>query len=156
MEGAMRLSALSELGVIYVLTLDYIGLDGGGPTHQPIESLTSMRSVPNMVVIRPVYVNETSGAYKVAVDNRQGPTVLFLSHRAMANHANSSTEKVDKSDYILQVRWVTFTGQFRPLTSLTPGGRISVHSQCRPHGEFCLPVSCAALHGSTSTGIGTG
>ena len=54
------------------------------------------------------------------------------------------------------LRWVPFIGQFRPLTSLTPGGRNSVRSQCRPHGEFCLPRSCVALHGSTSRGSGPG
>ena len=50
------------------------------------------------------------------------------------------------------LRWVPFTGQFRPLTSLTPGGRNRVQSDCRPHGEFCLPRSYVALHGNTSTG----
>jgi hypothetical protein len=49
---------------------------------------------------------------------------------------------------------VPFIGQLRPLTSLTPDGRNRVRSQCRPHGEFCLPGSCAVLHGSTSTESG--
>jgi len=55
-----------------------------------------------------------------------------------------------------RLRWVPFTGQFQPLTSLTPGGRNRVLSQYRPHGEFCLPGSCAVLHGSTSTESGPG
>jgi hypothetical protein len=50
------------------------------------------------------------------------------------------------------VRWVPFTGQFQPLTSLTSGGRNRVRSQYRPHGEFCLPGSCGVLHGNTSRG----
>jgi hypothetical protein len=54
------------------------------------------------------------------------------------------------------LRWVPFIGQIWPLTSLTPGGRNRVRSQCRPHGEFCLPGSCGALHGSTSIGSGRG
>ena len=54
------------------------------------------------------------------------------------------------------LRWVPFTGQFWPLTSLTPGGRNMARSQYRPHGEFCLPGSCVALHGSTSIGNGPG
>jgi transposase InsO family protein len=49
-----------------------------------------------------------------------------------------------------------FIGQFWPLTSLTPGGRNRVRFQCRPLGEFCLPESCVALHGSTSKGSGPG
>jgi putative transposase len=54
------------------------------------------------------------------------------------------------------VRRVPFIGQFRPLTSLTPGGRNKVRSQSRPHEEFCLPGSCEVLHGSTSTESGPG
>jgi len=57
---------------------------------------------------------------------------------------------------LTHVRWVPFIGQIWPLTSLTPGGRNRVQSQCRPHGEFCLPGSCGALHGSTSIGSGRG
>ncbi len=52
---------------------------------------------------------------------------------------------------IARLRWVPFIGQFWPLTSLNPGGKNRVRSQCRPDGEFCLPRSCEALHGSTST-----
>jgi transketolase len=102
MVGAMRLSALSELGVIYVLTHDSIGLGEDGPTHQPIETLASLRSIPNMLVIRPGDGNETSGAYKVAVANRHRPTVLFLSRQAMANQANSNADAVAKGGYILE------------------------------------------------------
>ena len=102
MVGAMRLSALSELGVIYVLTHDSIGLGEDGPTHQPIETLASLRSIPNMLVIRPGDGNETTGAYKVAVANRHRPTVLFLSRQAMANQANSNADHVAKGGYILE------------------------------------------------------
>ena len=52
----------------------------------------------------------------------------------------------------LNVRWMAFIGQIRPLTSLTPGGSNRVRSQCRPRGEFCPPGSCGVLHGNTSTG----
>ena len=55
-----------------------------------------------------------------------------------------------------ELRWVPFTGQFWPLTSLTSGGRNRVHSHYRPHGEFCLQGSCVVLHGSISIGIGPG
>ena len=102
MVGAMRLSALSELGVIYVLTHDSIGLGEDGPTHQPIETLASLRALPNMLVIRPGDGNETSGAYQVAIANRKRPTVLFLSRQAMANQANSSATGVAKGGYILE------------------------------------------------------
>jgi transketolase len=100
--GAIRLSALSELGVIYVFTHDSIGLGEDGPTHQPIETLANLRAIPNLLVIRPGDGNETSGAYKVAVTNRKRPTVLALSRQAMANQANSSAEKVARGGYILE------------------------------------------------------
>lgn len=102
MVGGMRLSALSELGVIYVLTHDSIGLGEDGPTHQPIETMASLRAIPNMLVIRPGDGNETSGAYQVAIANRKRPTVLILSRQAMANQANSSAALVAKGGYILE------------------------------------------------------
>ncbi|MBC1261645.1 transketolase [Synechococcus sp. BSF8S] len=102
MVGAMRLSALSELGVIYVLTHDSIGLGEDGPTHQPVETLASLRSIPNLLVIRPGDGNETSGAYQVAVTNRKRPTVLALSRQAMVNQPSSTPEHVAKGGYILE------------------------------------------------------
>jgi transketolase len=102
MIGAMRLSALSELGVIYVLTHDSIGLGEDGPTHQPVETLANLRAIPNLLVIRPGDGNETSGAYQVAVANRKRPTVLALSRQAMANQATSSAAAVARGGYILE------------------------------------------------------
>jgi transketolase len=100
--GAIRLSALSELGVIYVFTHDSIGLGEDGPTHQPVETLATLRSIPNLLVIRPGDGNETSGAYQVAISNRHRPTVLALSRQAMVNQPNSSVEQVAKGAYILE------------------------------------------------------
>ena len=102
MRGSMRLSALSELGVIYVLTHDSIGVGEDGPTHQPIETIPSLRAIPGMLVFRPGDANETSGAYKLAVENRKRPSALCLSRQGMANQANSSIEKVAKGGYILE------------------------------------------------------
>ena len=102
MRGSMRLSALSELGVIYVLTHDSIGVGEDGPTHQPVETIPSLRAIPNMLVFRPGDGNETSGAYKLAINNRHRPSVLALSRQAMANQANSGIEKVAFGGYILE------------------------------------------------------
>ncbi len=102
MRGSMRLSALSELGVIYVLTHDSIGVGEDGPTHQPIETIPSLRAMPNMLVFRPGDGNETSGAYKVAIKNRKRPSSLCLSRQGMANQQNSSVEKVALGGYILE------------------------------------------------------
>ncbi len=102
MRGSMRLSALSELGVIYVLTHDSIGVGEDGPTHQPIETIPSLRAMPNMLVFRPGDGNETSGAYKVAIKNRKRPSSLCLSRQGMANQQNSSVEKVAFGGYVLE------------------------------------------------------
>ena len=102
MRGSMRLSALSELGVIYVLTHDSIGVGEDGPTHQPIETIPSLRAIPNMLVFRPGDGNETSGAYKLAIQNRKRPSALCLSRQGMPNQANSSIEKVALGGYVLQ------------------------------------------------------
>ncbi len=102
MRGSMRLSALSELGVIYVLTHDSIGVGEDGPTHQPIETIPSLRAMPGLMVFRPGDGNETSGAYKLAIGNRHRPSALCLSRQGMANQANSSIEKVALGGYILE------------------------------------------------------
>lgn len=65
MRGAVRISALSHAGVIYICTHDSIGLGEDGPTHQPVEHLASFRAMPNMTVVRPGDAIEVAGAYKV-------------------------------------------------------------------------------------------
>ncbi|BEV35514.1 transketolase [Synechococcus sp. M16CYN] len=102
MRGSMRLSALSMLGVIYVLTHDSIGVGEDGPTHQPVETIPSLRAMPGMLVFRPGDGNETSGAYKMAIQNRNRPSSICLSRQGMANQANSSIDKVALGGYILE------------------------------------------------------
>ncbi len=99
--NAIRLSALSEAGVIWVMTHDSVALGEDGPTHQPIEHIASLRAIPDLVVIRPADGNETSGAYKVAVERRHGPTLLALSRQGLPNLSGSSIEKTTKGAYIL-------------------------------------------------------
>jgi transketolase len=98
MRGAIRLSALSEAGVIYVMTHDSIGLGEDGPTHQPIEHLASFRAMPNILMLRPADGNETAGAYKVAVLNRKRPSILALSRQKLPNLPGTSIEGVGKGD----------------------------------------------------------
>merc|ERR1719197_93805 len=69
MRNAIRLSALAQAGTIFVTTHDSIAVGEDGPTHQPIETIPSLRMIPNLTVIRPADANETSGAYAVAVEN---------------------------------------------------------------------------------------
>jgi len=78
---SIRLSALMELPVIYVMTHDSIGLGEDGPTHQPVEQLPSLRAVPNLVLIRPADANETAHAWRVAMQRTDGPTMLLLTRQ---------------------------------------------------------------------------
>ncbi len=81
MRPPMRLAALMGLAPIYVFTHDSIGLGEDGPTHQPVEQLPGLRSVPNLTVIRPADANETVEAWRAAIANRRGPTALVLSRQ---------------------------------------------------------------------------
>lgn len=101
LRAAMRISALSEAGVIYVMTHDSIGLGEDGPTHQPIEHLASFRAMPNILMFRPADGNETSGAYKIAVERRKTPSVLALSRQKLPHLPGSFIEKVALGGYII-------------------------------------------------------
>ncbi|MBD3730142.1 MAG: transketolase [Sphingomonadales bacterium] len=79
--GAMRLSALMAVGVIYVMTHDSIGLGEDGPTHQPIEHLAMLRATPNLAVFRPADIVETAEAWELALEQRDRPSVLVLSRQ---------------------------------------------------------------------------
>ncbi|GMP42937.1 hypothetical protein CsSME_00012502 [Camellia sinensis var. sinensis] len=99
MRAAIRISALSEAGVIYVMTHDSIGLGEDGPTHQPVEHLASFRAMPNVLMLRPADGNETAGAYKVAVLNRKRPSILALSRQKLSHLPGTSVEGVEKGGY---------------------------------------------------------
>lgn len=101
MRASIRLSALSQAGVIWVMTHDSIGQGEDGPTHQPIETLASLRAIPNLTVIRPADGNETSGAYKVAVERakQNAPTLLAFTRQNVPNLAGTSLEHVAKGGY---------------------------------------------------------
>jgi transketolase len=83
MRGAMRLSALMELPVIYIFTHDSIGVGEDGPTHQPIEHLAHMRAMPGLIVIRPADANEVTEAWKVILQLHHEPAVLVLTRQAV-------------------------------------------------------------------------
>lgn len=83
MRPPMRLAAMMGLHVVYVFTHDSIGLGEDGPTHQPIEHLSALRSIPNLVVIRPADAAETVEAWKVALSWRAGPVALVLTRQKL-------------------------------------------------------------------------
>ena len=89
--GAIRLSAVMELPVIYVFTHDSIGVGEDGPTHQPIEQLASLRAVPGLIVLRPADANEVAEAWKVIMKLHHQPAGLVLTRQALPT--------IDRSKY---------------------------------------------------------
>ncbi len=83
MRPAIRLSALSHLGSIWVFTHDSIGVGEDGPTHQPVEHLASLRGIPNLLTLRPGDANEVLESWKLAIKNRHRPTALLLTRQAL-------------------------------------------------------------------------
>ncbi len=81
MRPSIRLSALSQHGSIWVFTHDSIGVGEDGPTHQPVEHLASLRAIPNLIVIRPGDANEVVEAWKLAINRRDGPTLMSLTRQ---------------------------------------------------------------------------
>jgi transketolase len=83
MRPPMRLAAMNGLPVIYVFTHDSIGLGEDGPTHQPVEQLLGLRSVPGLMVVRPADANETVAAWRFAIGHREGPVALVLTRQKL-------------------------------------------------------------------------
>ncbi|WP_103666361.1 transketolase [Pseudanabaena sp. BC1403] len=101
MRGAIRLSALSEVGVLYIMTHDSVMLGEDGPTHQPVETLASMRVIPNLLVLRPADAKETVGTYQVAIANRKRPSLMAFTRQNVKNLAGTSIEGTKKGGYIV-------------------------------------------------------
>lgn len=101
MKNAMRMSAIMNLPITYVLTHDSIGVGEDGPTHQPIEQLAGLRSMPNMVVFRPADSKETAAAWYYAVTNGKSPTSLVLTRQKLPSYPGNSMMAL-KGGYILR------------------------------------------------------
>ena len=100
MKNSMRLSALMNLPVTYVLTHDSIGVGEDGPTHQPVEHLAMLRSMPNMVTFRPADSKETAAAWYYAVTNETNPTSLVLTRQNLPVLKKSGKEAL-KGAYVV-------------------------------------------------------
>ncbi|MGQ9608504.1 MAG: transketolase [bacterium] len=105
MRPSVRLSAIMEIPSIWVYTHDSIGVGEDGPTHQPVEHLAALRSIPNLVVIRPADANETIGAWKVALESKDRPVALALTRQNLPildqTKFPSAIEGVARGAYIL-------------------------------------------------------
>ncbi|MGI5907445.1 MAG: transketolase [Christensenellales bacterium] len=100
LKPAYRLSALMGLPVIYVLTHDSIGVGEDGPTHQPVEQLAAMRSIPNSVVFRPADSKETAAAYQYALTEAKGPVCMVLTRQGLPLYDETGKDAM-KGGYIL-------------------------------------------------------
>lgn len=98
---SIRLSALMNQQVLYILTHDSIGVGEDGPTHQPIEQVAMLRATPNTTVFRPADGVETAAAYEYALTNKTGPTVFALSRQKLKNLEETSKDAM-KGGYVLK------------------------------------------------------
>jgi len=104
MKPSMRLAALMEVPVLYVMTHDSIGVGEDGPTHQPIEQLAGLRAMPNMLVLRPGDANEVTEAWKIAIQQKHRPATFVLSRQPLPTLDRTkygSAAGVAKGAYVL-------------------------------------------------------
>ena len=108
LKGALRLSALQNLPVTYVFTHDSIAVGEDGPTHEPIEHLASLRTIPNTYVFRPADATETQAAWYLSQKTNDRPTSIVLTRQNLPILENSSFEKVAKGAYVVHETAVDF------------------------------------------------
>jgi transketolase len=101
MRAAIRLSALSKVRVLYIMTHDSIMLGEDGPTHQPVETIASLRVIPNLLNIRPADAKETVAAYQVAIAQTERPSVLCFTRQGVKNLPGTSIEGAKKGGYVV-------------------------------------------------------
>merc|ERR1719310_830147 len=93
MRASVRVAALSHLPINYIFTHDSIGVGEDGPTHQPVETVSALRMIPNVDVMRPADAEETAAAYVHAMERKTGPTVLILSRQDLPMLPGSAADK---------------------------------------------------------------
>ncbi len=104
MRPAIRLAAMMKQRVIYVFTHDSIGVGEDGPTHQPVEQVTALRTIPNLTVIRPGDANEVSAAWLAAIEAKQNPTALILTRQGVPTldrQRFAAAQELNKGAYVL-------------------------------------------------------
>ena len=120
---AIRLSALMGLRVIYIFSHDSIGLGEDGPTHQPIEQLASLRSIPNLNVFRPADINETIECWEASLNNEKGPSAIILSRQKL-NYISKLPDKKNKC--LLGAYEVNITSHDNKVTILASGSEVEL------------------------------
>ena len=120
---SIRLSAMMKQKVIYVFTHDPIGLGEDGPTHQPIEQLTSLRSIPNLNVFRPADLVETFESWQLALESKKTPSVITLTRQSVKPIRNKNELKNGTSSGAYEV---LRTGEEIKLTIISSGSETSL------------------------------
>jgi transketolase len=125
---SIRLSALMEQRVVYVMTHDSIGLGEDGPTHQPIEHLAALRAIPNLLVLRPCDTVETAEAWAIALEHKKGPSVLALTRQNLPTLRTTHTPEnlSKKGGYVLAE-----AEGARKATIIATGSEVEIAMQAR-------------------------
>ncbi len=147
MRPAIRLAALMGVPVIYVYTHDSIGLGEDGPTHQPVEHLAALRSIPNLLVLRPADADEVSEAWRTALHHGSGPTAIVLTRQKLPymNARSRARSGVPRGAYI-----VAEAGAQKPqVVLMASGSEVEVALDARARlsvsGIHARVVSCPSL-----------
>ncbi|MHA6333725.1 transketolase [Qipengyuania sp. CAU 1752] len=125
--GAIRVSALQQARVIYVMTHDSIGLGEDGPTHQPIEHLASLRAMPNLLVMRPADTVETAECWEIALRQTDRPTVLALSRQGLPQMRLQATDGNASANGAYRVK--AANGR-REVVLVATGSELHVAAEC--------------------------
>jgi transketolase len=125
---SIRLSALSELGVVYVMTHDSIGLGEDGPTHQPIEHLAALRAIPHLLVFRPADSVETAECWALALKHRQAPAIMALTRQGLPllRTEPGSENRSARGAYVLAE-----AASERQVTLIATGSEVSIAMEAR-------------------------
>jgi transketolase len=126
MRPAIRLAALMKQHVIYIFTHDSIGLGEDGPTHQPVEHISALRVIPNVLVLRPADASEVVEAWRVALEHKTGPVALILSRQKLPfidRTSRSAATQVARGAYVLGD---TLDGTAPKAIILATGSEVSI------------------------------
>jgi transketolase len=149
---AIRLAALMKQHVIYVFTHDSIGVGEDGPTHQPVEQVAALRTIPNVMVIRPCDANETALAWRVAMETNHQPVALILTRQnvpTLDRGHYASAEGLRRGAYVL----VDASNGKPDMILMASGSEVHLVLEAREKlsAEHVMPVSSPSPVGSYST-----
>jgi transketolase len=129
MRGSVRLAALSGLHVVYVWTHDSVGLGEDGPTHQPVEHYAALRAIPNLWFVRPGDANETTAAWRIAVERSDGPVALALTRQklpTLAGTAELAVEGLRRGGYVLRPASTEAAGGTPAIVLIATGSELQL------------------------------